>query len=106
MYAQVFYSAGAESKAMKWTRPLRKYSYKKGNRTNLAIFEYKETRANARSERAKECARAQHLGSGAEKGFGGGRMCWHGMLQVGQVRGTRRLLAALKRFYSKREAQV
>lgn len=69
----MFYSAGAESKAMKWTRPLRKYSYKKGNRTNVAIFEYKETRANARSERAKECARAQHLGSGAEKGFGGGR---------------------------------
>lgn len=43
------YSIEAESKAMKWTRSSRKYGCKKeSNQTNLAIFEYKEARTNAR----------------------------------------------------------
>lgn len=50
MCAQVFSNTGAKSKAMKWTRTLRKYSYKKKKtvRTNFAIFEYKETTVNSR----------------------------------------------------------
>lgn len=103
MCSQEFSNTGAESKAMKWTRTLRKYSYKKENSQNQLCNIRIQRNKGERSEGAKECTRVWSLGSRAEKGFGGGRTCWHGMLQMGQVRVTRRFTGCFENILSFKE---